>query len=104
MADDLMLDPSLFLSPRTFRILLDAMKSGELSTSRIPASFGAILSEGQFSDSLLGFFGDSEEPLSATEIRTRILEAQVKIPASYRPAAFRLRETEFDIGLFGITK
>lgn len=95
MADDLMLDPSLFLSPEAFPIVLEALREGELKTARIPYTFGAALRDGHFSEGVLRFFGDSPDPLFATEITALIENAGVRVPESYRPESFKLRETEF---------
>jgi hypothetical protein len=94
MADDLMLDPSLFLSREAFPIVLEALRNGELTTARIPYTFGAILREGRLSEPVSRFFGDSAEPLTASQIMAGVRQAT--LPQSYSPERFKLEKTEFD--------
>jgi hypothetical protein len=99
MADDLLLDPSLFLSRSAFPIVLDALKHGELKTARIPNRFSGALRDGLFSDGVSRFFADSQEPLSAKDIMRRIQNEGVDFPKAYDPSSFRLKGTEFDMQL-----
>lgn len=99
MADDLMLDPSMFLSREAFPVVLEALRNGELKATRIPYAFSAALRDGRFSERVLHVFGDSAEPLTATEIMTGMRRANVRIPEHYSPGSFRLEGTEFDVQL-----
>lgn len=99
MADDLLLDPSLFLSRSAFPIVLDAFRNGELKTARIPYRFSGALRDGFFTGSVSRFFADSREPLSAKDIMESLQSAGVDFPGSYDPSSFRLQGTKFDTQL-----
>src|ERR1700745_197310 len=57
MAERVMLDPSLFTSFRTLRIIRTAVESGELENVLVPASFLSALQRGTFSERALMYFG-----------------------------------------------
>jgi hypothetical protein len=53
----LMLDPSLFLSPRTSPILLETWQQGELEGVTIPASFARSVRDSYLPEAVLRYFG-----------------------------------------------
>lgn len=63
MAERVMLDPSLFTSFRTLRIIRTAIEAGELENAFVPASFLAALQRSAFSEHALAYFGASRNEI-----------------------------------------
>ena len=64
MAERVMLDPSLFTSFRTLRVIRAAVNSGELENVLVPASFLSALQRGTFSERALMYFGASRNAIA----------------------------------------
>jgi len=59
-----MLDPSLFLSFRTLRLIREAFDAGELKGALVPRSFVSSVQQGTFLRSGLRYFGASQKEIA----------------------------------------
>lgn len=62
MPQQLMLDPSLLLSPRTFALIVEAWQQKELAGTILPPSFGAAALRRELSIRTFNYFGGYRRP------------------------------------------
>jgi hypothetical protein len=86
MSGPLMLDPSLFTSFRTLRVIHAALISGELRDVVLPDSFSAALERGTFAENGLAYFGASRREIDDLRNLQAYLPEILSIPR-YRRAA-----------------
>ena len=99
MPDLLMLDPSLFMSRDSFKIVVEGLGNGELKNVRIPSSFASALTKRELTKTVSRFFSDSQKSLSSREIISGLRAGKVELPESYVNSS-EWRKTKFETQLF----
>jgi hypothetical protein len=85
MATPLMLDPSLFLSFRTLRLIRAAFDAGELKDAVVPGSFVSAVQKESFRETGLAYFGASRKEISDLRNIRSIMETLELFPSYELP-------------------
>ena len=102
MAERVMLDPSLFTSFRTLRVIRAAVNSGELENVLVPASFLSALQRGMFSERALMYFGASRNAMADLRNIPGFLPELLSLPRHEASAV--QPTTEFQRELYAIAE
>jgi len=94
MPDRLMIDPSMFLWPDTFPVLIEALNRKELGRVAIPHAFASALRDGVLEENFVRFFGPRRGAVTAPEILSRFTVPE--LIEEYSPKSFRLEGSVFD--------
>src|SRR5579862_594545 len=98
MPELLMLDPSVFVSTRSFRAVLSGWETGELRDVVVPASFKSAVLRGEFDERAMRYFGAmfGVAPVPASDVAGFMAQSNIEgyaaeVNRNILPEAFEMR-------------